>query len=35
MKKRMAVLVLALLAVGAGNQEKKGRPFAMGVNPFP
>jgi hypothetical protein len=30
-----AALALALLMVGAGNQEKKGRPFAMGVNPFP
>ncbi len=35
MKMRMAALALALLAVGAGTQEKKARPFAMGVNPFP
>jgi hypothetical protein len=35
MKKRIAALLLALLAVGAGNQEKRSRPFAMGVNPFP
>src|SRR3982751_2242838 len=35
MKKMTAALALALLMVGAGNQEKKARPFAMGVTPFP
>ncbi len=35
MKKMIAALALALLMVGAGNQEKKARPFAMGVTPFP
>lgn len=35
MKKTIAVAALALLTVGAGGQEKRGRPFAMGVNPFP
>jgi hypothetical protein len=35
MKKMTAVLALALLMVGAGNQEKRSRPFGMGVNPFP
>ena len=31
----LAVLGMAILALGAGGQEKKARPFAMGVNPFP
>lgn len=31
----LAVLVVALLMVGAGGQEKRARPFSMGVNPFP
>jgi len=37
MKKTTAALALslALLMVGAGNQDKKARPFAMGVTPFP
>ena len=35
MNKTIAVAALALLMVGAGNQEKRGRPFSMGVNPFP
>ena len=35
MKKTLPALALALLMVAAGNQEKKGRPFAMGVTPFP
>jgi len=28
-------LSLALLTIAAGNQERRARPFSMGVNPFP
>ena len=35
MKKVCWVAVLALASVAAGGQERKARPFSMGVTPFP
>ncbi|MBI3855632.1 MAG: hypothetical protein HY293_08065 [Planctomycetes bacterium] len=35
MKKVIALAALALLSIAAGGQERKARPFSMGVTPFP
>src|ERR1051325_7732942 len=35
MKKALSIALLALLTIAAGGQERRARPFSMGVTPFP
>ena len=35
MKKALTIALLALVSVATGGQERKARPFSMGVTPFP
>ena len=35
MKRALAIALLALVSIAAGGQERKARPFSMGVTPFP